>query len=130
MDRVKKQLPTLTMMSKVNPSVRKALIQNGNEELICVLAEIIHNLLKGHVPINTLQKKKLAKYKGKFRRLCKECIKDKHININKTRNRLVSQTGGALPILLPIIASIIAKSALGGAVAATAGVVTKKILDR
>lgn len=116
----------LKVLETAHPALRKAILQNADKKLLCVLVEIIINFMQGNVPSNANQRKKLMKYKVIFRKLQKQCKNKKHIN--KATKQTVVQTGGALPFLIPLILPLIAKAALGGAVAATAGIATRKLL--
>ena len=108
-------------------------MQNCDNSVICALVEIIHNLLSGNITLTANQKKKLQKYKKQFRYLSSKCInknkKKKNIN-KKISRRVIVQSGGALPFLIPLLAPLIAKAALSGAVATGVGLATKKILGQ
>lgn len=115
------------VLKESKPKLRKAILQNADDELVCILAEIIVNLMEGHVNISTKQKQKLAPYKNIFRSIVKQC--SHHPNKTKLRKNVV-QSGGALPFLIPLLLPLIAKAALAGAVSTGVGIATKKILDK
>ena len=109
-NRLKKHSDTLSVMSKANPKVNKVLIQNANKELVYCLCECAHNVLKGNVPLNPSQKRKLNRYKQGLRSL----VKSKTSVLKKKK---ILQQGGFLPALLgPIlgIAGPIIGKLLGG----------------
>ena len=81
---------------------KKLLNRVGDNCLYNALHEIAINTLKGRIPLNSNQKRKLNKQKKLLINLSKN-TKD---NIRK--KKLVKQSGGALlPIIIPAIASII-----------------------
>jgi len=127
MKHLEKHSPILEVLQKASPKLRKAILEQCDSQVICVLSEIILNLLNGHINLSSKQKQKLKKYKNKFRELASQCNQSKRIN-KKTARKLLIQTGGAFPLLLGLLGPIIAKAALGGAVAAGTGIATKKIL--
>lgn len=114
------------VLKTASPKLRKAILKEGDHDLICVLAEIILNLMEGHIQISPQQKQKLSPYKNTLRRIHRQCS---HSNKKKLRKSVV-QVGGALPFLIPLIAPLIAKAALAGAVSTGVGIATKKIFDR
>lgn len=127
MKHFEKHLHILEVLKKASPKLRKAILEQCDSQVICMLSEIIINILNGQLAVTPNQKIKLRKYKKHFRALANHCSTSKRINKKKARKTLI-QTGGAFPLLLGLIAPLIAKAALGGAVAAGAGVATKKIL--
>lgn len=129
MEKLSKYNHILQVLKTANPKLRKSILQNSSNDVICILVEIIVNLLQGNININPNQKKNLIKFKNKFRIIKQQCTHKNRINKQKVRNKLV-QTGGALPFLIPLIAPLIAKAALGGIVAAGAGAATNKILGQ
>ena len=131
MNNIAKHKSILQVLRDSSPRLRKSILQNCNAKVICVLIEIIHNLLNGNIPINANQLKRLSKYKGKFRKLSKLCSDNKlkkSINTQESRKAII-QTGGALPFLIAPLIALIAKAAVGGAVSAGTGYVAKKIID-
>lgn len=129
MQYLNKHKSILEVLRTAQPKLRKLILQNCDNSLICALVEIIHNLLNGSIELTPKQKKKLQKYKKHFRYLSNKCIHKNHINKKKARKTIV-QSGGALPFLIPLLLPLIAKAALSGVVAAGAGVATKKILGQ
>lgn len=93
----------LKLISKISdPKLRKKVLLNLYDEcLYKALHEVAVNTVKSKVPLSTKQKKQLIKYKINIQKLaCPTKIKNK-------RKRLVLQSGGFLPILIPAIASIL-----------------------
>ena len=83
--------------------LRKKLLNRVNDNcLYSALHEIAINTLKGKIPLNSNQKRKLKKHKKLLINLSKK-TKD-----NNRKKKLVKQTGGALlPLIIPALASII-----------------------
>ena len=129
MQSISKHKSILEVLRTSQPKLRKLILQNCDNNVICALVEIIHNLLQGRIQMSPKQKKKIQKYKKQFRLLSEKCIRNKNINKKKAR-KVVVQTGGALPFLIPLIAPLIAKAALAGAVSTGVGIATKKLLDK
>lgn len=130
MQHITKHKSILEVLRSAHPKLRKLILKNCDSKVICALVEIIHNLLHERVKVSPSQKKRLAKYKNLFRLINQKCIRNKkHINKKKARQYIV-QSGGALPFLIPLIAPLIAKAALAGAVSTGVGLATKKILDK
>ena len=100
---VRKTLPLLKTISKLSKANRsKILSEVGGEDAVYkALREIAHNTIKGNVKLNNYQKAKLKPHARTLRNLCtsNKCL--------KRRKKLVVQSGGFLPILIPAVASLI-----------------------
>lgn len=131
MRHLSKHQPILQVLSSANPHLRKAILEKCDKNVVNALIEIILNVLQGHVGMTPKQRKKLQKFKHYFRTIKQKCVskKSKLINSNKARKTLI-QSGGVFPFLIPLIAPLIAKAALSGIVATTAGFATKKLIER
>ena len=114
------------VLQTATPKLRKAILKESDKDLICVLAEIVVNLMEGNIQISSQQKQKLRPYRNLFRKIVKQCSHAKHKQLKGS----IIQVGGALPFLIPLIAPLIAKAALAGAVSTGVGIATKKLLDR
>jgi len=93
----------LRVLQSAHPSVRKELLSGADKDLVIALCECALNVLKGNVPLTSIQKKKLSVYKNLLRQLsCKE------VSLEKKKTILVQQGRGLfLPLLLtPIISKI------------------------
>lgn len=83
---------------------RKKFIENCPKEFIDCLGEACQNLLKGNIPINTCNKKKLIPYRKALRFLA-----SKKNNIADRKGKIYQRGGGFLPILLPPLIAIAAE---------------------
>ncbi len=92
--RLKRNLDFLRVLKKANPKQCKAIIQDGNKDLILCLCEVIDNILLGTIKLSPKQKKELCKYKKVLRQLV-----DKKVAIT-TKRKLFVQKGGFLPAIL------------------------------
>jgi hypothetical protein len=128
MKHILKNKNLLEVLKDATPKLRKVILQNADHGVICSLVEIIVNLLEGRIKISPLQKKKLVRYKQQLRQISRSCVKHNKVINKKKARKLVIQSGGALPFLIPLLAPLIAKAALGGIVAATTGAITNKVL--
>jgi hypothetical protein len=106
---LKTTFPILWLMSNVNNKDRKRLLKELSKKKVVynAVAEIANNKLKGNLDeklkekLNSQQLKRLNSHNKLFKKLC---CKQK---CKKSRSKLLSQTGGALPLLIPIIADIL-----------------------
>jgi hypothetical protein len=90
----------LFAIKDASPKLRKAIIQNCDENLIKALIEIIANTLQGNHELPRKAKNSLNKYKKQLRSAAAPCK-----NISAKR-KILSQKGGAfLPIVLGTILS-------------------------
>lgn len=70
--RIKRNAPILRVLSEGRPSVVKALVKGASPDLINTLCECSLNVLKGRVPLNHSQKKRLTAFKKELRVLAKK----------------------------------------------------------
>ena len=85
--------------------LRKQLLKvfSGDQEFCQVLREIAKNTVNNKVPLSASQVLKLKKYKRSILSLSKR-------KLAKTRKRkLVIQSGGWLPTLIPLVAAILSE---------------------
>ena len=125
MKHLEKHRYMLEVLKIASPKLRKAMLQNVDDELVSILAEIILNITEGNVKISPSLKRRLKQYKTSFRKIVRNC---NHCKNKRMLRKNIVQTGGALPIIIPAIMSLIGKAALAGAVSTGVGVATKKIL--
>src|SRR5258708_39696140 len=100
---LKNCMQQLQVIAKIKDSeLRKKVLKNFADDcLYKALNEIALNTVNKKVPLSAKDKKSLHKHSIKIKKLA--CFtKDK-----KKRKRLVVQSGGILPILIPTIASIL-----------------------
>ena len=106
MNRLRSQSSTLHLLHKAKPSLRKAIIANGNEELIRCICDCALNILKGNAPISQQDKRRLGRHKQNLRKLT-----NRRFSLKKKRK--VLQSGGFLSSILTAILPVIG-SLLGG----------------
>lgn len=99
MKRLKLNKHFLHILKYARPKLRKAILENADDELIKTLLEIVVNTLNGNHKVTKSIKSKLSKYKHCFRKLA--CTK---VPLKKKR-KIIVQTGGFLSILLPSLLS-------------------------
>ena len=73
-----------------------------NMEFFDALKEIAINTMNMNVPLKITQKEKLRRYARTIRELA-----DKKPKSKLKRKKLIEQSGGFLPILIPLVASVI-----------------------
>ena len=98
--RIKHNLDLLRVLAKSNRKQRKAILETCHVDLIKCLAEISLNFLRGIIPINELQKKKLRRY----RRLL-HALADKNVSLKIKKEHLNQSGGNLLALLLPPVLS-------------------------
>jgi len=101
--RMRKNADLLRVLAKSNPKLRRGILKCCHNELIKAICEVTLNVLKGLVPINTQQKKKLRQYKKVLRALV-----NKKVSIKKKREYLNQTGGNFLSFLLPPVLSVLA----------------------
>jgi hypothetical protein len=85
-----------------DPSLRKKILSSmHNDCLYLALNEIALNTVKGNLKLKSQQKKKLYKHRNLIKKLSTKT------NNRVKRRKLVTQSGGFLPILIPALASIL-----------------------
>ena len=99
---------TLLALSKAPEKFRKVMIKHAPNEVINCVAECCHNVLKGNVPLSSVQKQQLHPKRQHLRNLA-----NKKVSIKK-KKKILNQKGGFLPaFLLPALAPVIAKTIVG-----------------
>ena len=87
MNRLKKHASTLKLPHKAKPSLRKAIISHGNDELIRCICECTLNVLQGHAPISQQHKNCLSRHQKGLRELT-----DRKVSLKNKRK--IIQKGG------------------------------------
>lgn len=105
--RLKKQWDLLKVLSKAKPKTVKAIIKDGDRELLHCLCECALNVLKGHVPLTPTQKKRLSRHKTHLRTLARR-------NINIGNKKKILQRGGFVGALLGPVLGTLATTILPG----------------
>jgi len=92
----KKQLLHLKLLSKrdLNPRVQRAMLLD--KDVVDGVCECALNTIKGTVPLENSQKKKLSKYKKLLRYLA-----TKKASTKRKREILIQHGKGILPFLIP-----------------------------
>jgi hypothetical protein len=98
------QVAILKILFKAKPELRNALLKHADKDLVCTICECVYNILRGNIPVDENQKKKLTKRKTLLRNIVKKTK-------SWTGKRKIIQKGGnfLIPLLLPIIGSLISK---------------------
>jgi hypothetical protein len=115
---VRRTLDFLKMLSKIKSvNKRNAILKeiSGDKVLFDSLSELAHNLLKGNIPLKKGQLQKLKRHNKLLKAL--DCPKTRKC-LSK-RKKVIEQSGGFLPILIPAAAA-----ALGH----LSGAIIKKII--
>ena len=98
--RVQELLPELKRLGRMKPALRKKYIKTCSSKFIHQLCEVVHNLLKGNVPLNMKHLKCLQRYKRSLRDLT---LKKTSVSNRKK----ILQRGGFLGFLLkPLISGL------------------------
>jgi len=101
--KISKHFDKLSFIASIrNPNLRSKILSDiANDDLYKALNEIALNYQNGNIVLNSKQKNQIKKYKRLLQRLT---IKSNNSTVKK---KLIQQSGGFLPILIPTIASII-----------------------
>ena len=95
----------LNVLSHCKPKIRNAILKNCENDLIHIICDCVYNVVKGNVPGLTQQKvNKLARHKTSLIKLTKK------VPIKNKRKILIQKGGGFLPVLLPLVAPLIAQA--------------------
>ena len=106
--RLKRNFKLLKLLQKASPKKRKLILHNASSDLVLCIAEIIDNVLRGHVNMPKKKLKQLSKYKKVLR-----SVANKKVPVNSKR-KILNQRGGFLSALLGPVIGVIG-SLLGGA---------------
>ena len=99
--RLHRHVNLIRTLHKASPATRKSLLKKHCDgEFVCCITECVRNLLKGNVPLNPAQKKKLAAKKNILRQLALK-------NTSLRKKRKLIQSGGFLGALLGPIISVL-----------------------
>ena len=102
---IRRHAHILCVLAQAKPKVVKQLVASADPSLLDAISECSHNVLKGHVHLTALQKKRLAKYKKALRTLATK-------KTGNRQRRALSQKGGLIGSLLGVVAPLIAKAIL------------------
>lgn len=94
----------LYVLSQAKPKLKKAILTHCDDNVIRMLDEVVHNVLKGNIQLPTADLKKLQKDKKSLRGLYSKCRKTKCI---KAKRRLFTNQVGGWANLLAMAARVI-----------------------
>ena len=104
---VKRHIVCIQALTRIKSNkIKKAIIANADADLLCVLAECAYNILKKNIPLTTLQRRRLSKYRTKLRELAQ-----RRTPVARRRRILLQpqvgegQSGGFLSAFLAPLAS-------------------------
>jgi hypothetical protein len=105
MSYTKKNFDCLDLLGKSKPKLRKAILDNADNDVILAICECIMNLLNGKVKIDDSILNKTKKFKHQLRDLIRP-----HLSIKKKRSILVQKGSGVwLSLLIPPILEVARK---------------------
>ena len=130
MKKVLRHKALLETLQTASPKLRKAILENCNNDLHCCIVEMSVNLLNGNIKLSPNEIKKLKRNKGILRRIAGLCKKNNRLASRKTVRKTIIQNGKGLPFLIAPLLALIGKAALGGAASAAAGYGVKKAIDK
>ena len=97
----------LHVLKGAAPKLRKAIILNGDKQLVNSICECVLNVLNGNVELSSCVKRKLRKHKNVLRK-----VVDKRVSLSGKKKAIVQRGGFLLPLLsavLPALATLIFK---------------------
>ena len=99
--KLSRNLHVLQELAHCTNHKRKQLIQKADKDLIKCLLDCSCNVLKGNIPLEEVEHKRLKRHQKTIRKLA-----SKRVSL-KSKKVLLMQKGGALPhLLLPILAAV------------------------
>lgn len=122
MKRIQKYTALLQALKEANGKTRVAIVKSAPPDFIKALIEIVHNFLRGNVPLSSPLLCKLKKHKCRLRQFGR-CRGAK--GIERARHSLQNQKGGLFPLLIPIIAGLSGLAGAGTAAGIAAATVPK-----
>ena len=67
-DLVKRQIVCIQALNRIKSNkLKRAIIVNADADVLCALAECAYNILKKNIPLTSLQRRRLSKYRTKLR---------------------------------------------------------------
>ena len=102
---LRKTLPVLKIVSKLNNKNKRSVLNQlgGEKKIFNALHEIAHNTLNGNLKLKKNQINKLRPHRKVLENLCVPSSR----KCSKKRKKLIVQSGGFLPILIPALTSIL-----------------------
>lgn len=94
--RLKRNLPILQALLHASPVQRRLILQTASKELILSVCEVAFNILRGVIPLSTLQYRRLARQKTAIK-----LVANKKIGVVRKREA-INQQGGFIGPLLSI----------------------------
>jgi hypothetical protein len=105
MKRIKSNYNALQVLRSAKNKLRKAIILNGNRELLNSISECVLNVLQGNLKMLDCAKRKLIKHGSVLRK-----VADKRVS-SSAKKRLIIQRGGFLvshlAAVLPTVANLL-----------------------
>jgi hypothetical protein len=93
----------LTELHKAGPTKRKSILKSADCGLVKCLCELVHNTLRGAVPLKKSQKAKLGRHKKILRNIAR-----KGSSWQKKRKIFVQSGGAILPLILgPLLGAVL-----------------------
>ena len=103
--RLRKHATLLRLLAKASPSVARSIIKVADADLIDLLSECAHNILKGNIRLTPKRKQQLRRHANSLRK-----IATKKTSIN-ARKRTIAQKGGFVGALMgamvPLLGSVV-----------------------
>lgn len=106
--RLQRNLSLLELLHKSTPSVRRVIIGKASPDFINAICEIALNVLKGNLPLNTSQYRRLQKKKAVIR-----LVANKKVNTLKKRKAITQHGGFLIPLLgaaIPFLTSLLTRN--------------------
>ena len=101
MKRIQSNYHTLHVLRSARPKLRKAILLNGEKELVNSRSECALNVLWGNVKLSECQKRKLHKHKAVIRK-----VGAKNVPVAARRQIIVQRGGFLLPLLSAVLSGL------------------------
>ena len=103
---LRKHADVLCMLAKAKPKLAKQLIAGAKPSLVKTLSQCSKNVLRGNLPLNTTQKRKLSRYANSLRTLSKKSgtVKKKKVLLMKG-----GFAGALAGVVAPLLLNLLTK---------------------
>ena len=103
---LRKHADVLCVLAKAKPKLAKQLIAGAEPSLVKTLSQCSKNVLRGNLPLNTTQKRKLSRYANSLRTLSKKSgtVKKKKVLLMKG-----GFAGALAGVVAPLLLNLLTK---------------------
>jgi len=101
MRRIRSNYHRLQTLNDARPKLRRAIIANGDKELVNSLSECALNVLRGNVKLSGCKKRTLRKYKNQLRTSV-----DKRVPLASKEKLIIQRGGFKVPLVTAVLPAL------------------------